>query len=62
MTYSDMKNKAFQVENIVANKDVSSQTFDQVELASDRSVNLLSLVVFSWKKEGKLCKLSRLML
>lgn len=34
------------------------ESFDQVEFASDGSVNFLSLVAFCWKKEGNLRKLS----
>lgn len=53
MAQSDVKHKTFWGENIVANQDVSFESFDQVEFASNRSGNLLSLVALSWKKKKK---------
>ena len=62
MAQSDIKHKTLRREDIVANKNVSPETFDELELASDGSVNLLSFVGFSREKEGNLRKLSGLVL
>lgn len=58
MAKTDVKHKTLQSENIIADQGVSSEFFDQVEVAFDGDVNSLSLVALSWKKEGNLCKLS----
>lgn len=62
MVQSDIKYKTLWDENIVANEDVSSESFNQMEFVSNEDVNSLSLVALSWKKEGNLCKLSRFVL
>ena len=62
MAQSNVKHKTLRDENIIADQDVSSESFNQVEFASDEDVNILSLVTLSWKKKEYLYKLSGFML
>ena len=58
MTQTDVKHKTLQGKIIIANQDVSSESFDQVEFAFDGGINSLSLIALFWKKKGNFYKLS----